>query len=95
MEPVSRDVTLHFANCIQSREIERSEGLVHTVSDICEQFMKWKRAGNLKPSTLTKYAVPLRLLDEFFGPTTNLKSLTFEDDEKLGSVPSSNPDQRH
>jgi len=55
----------------------------HTVREICERFPNRKREGRLSKATLSSYALPIRIAEEFFKPSTSLKAIQFEDGENL------------
>ncbi|MBP6783971.1 MAG: phage integrase SAM-like domain-containing protein [Verrucomicrobiales bacterium] len=69
-----------------------------TIADICERFPKRKVEGRLSKATLASYPLPLRILEQFFSAKRTLKSLTFEDAERLlaflGTMPT-NAERRY
>jgi hypothetical protein len=55
----------------------------HTIAEICGRFPSRKVEGRLSKATVTSYPQPLRILQQFFSPDRPLKSLAFEDGERL------------
>lgn len=64
-------------------EVETSRVQGHTIREICERFPQRKREGKLSKATLTSYALPIRVLEQFFSPSRPLSSLRYEDGEAL------------
>ncbi|MDF1860408.1 MAG: site-specific integrase [Verrucomicrobiales bacterium] len=60
-----------------------SEPKGHSVDEICERYPRRKKEGRLSKATLSSYALPIRILKEFFKASTELKAIQFEDGERL------------
>ena len=70
----------------------------HTIAEVSERFPNRKVEGRLSKSTLASYALPLRIFEQLFSSGRTLKSLTFEDGERLieflGTMPT-NAERRY
>jgi hypothetical protein len=73
----------NFAELHSNSEVQKPRHAGHTVAEICQRYPQRKSEGRISPATLTSYALPIRVLEQFFGLSTPLSSLTFEDGEAL------------
>lgn len=64
-------------------ELRKPESNGHSIAEICERYPNRKVEGKLSKATIADYALPLRILEQFFSPERTLNSLTFEDGERL------------
>ncbi len=55
------------------------------IAEICERFPTRFAKGKLKKSTLAGYQMPIEILIDFFGPDKPLKSIGYDEAEKLVS----------
>jgi len=64
-------------------ETTKPQARGHTIAEICGRFPSRKVEGRLSKATVASYALPLRILQQFFSPDRPLKTLAFEDGERL------------